>query len=162
MMTEEVKFDEAQQALVDKLVGEARVKARAKAQADAEAKSIKDKEAASQAALVAEKKWQELAEKHEARVKELEPMEAQAKAYGELVAGMLKDKVKALGDAAKKAVGALPEAMTAIEKLAWLNANEELFKTTGDGVGTPKRSAKGAADDKGKADDPICKYPLRL
>lgn len=139
-MSDDVKFDEAQQVLVDKLVGEARTKARDKAQVDAEAKTTKDREAAEQAALVAEKKWQELASKHEARVKELEPFEASAKKYDKLVEGMLKDRLKALGEAAEKAVKALPDSMTAADKLTWLNENPELFQAAGDGVGTPGRT----------------------
>ncbi len=137
-MADEVKFDEAQQALVDKLVGEARVKARDKAQAEFADKTTKEQEDAEQAALVASKEWQKLAEKHGARVKELEPFETKAQEFDKLVAGMLKDKVKALGDAAQKAVKALPEAMTAADKLNWLSQNEELFQA-GDGVGTPGR-----------------------
>lgn len=150
-MADEVTFDEAQQKLVDKLVGEARVKASAIAVAQAEAAQAKLKEDSEKAALVANQKWQELAAKHEARVKELEPLEAQAKAYGELIAGMLKDRIKALGDAAKKAVGALPEGMASLEKLNWLTKNEALFQATGDGVGTPgskksPKNKKSAAD----------------
>lgn len=132
-----VTFDEAQQKLVDKLVGEARVKAKAIATAEHEAAQTKAKEESDQAALVAEKKWQELAEKHEARVKELEPFEAQGKAYSELIAGMLKDRVKELGDAAKKFMATLSKDMPPAEKLALLNANQALFGSKTAGVGTP-------------------------
>ncbi len=138
-MADKIEFSDEQQAFVDDLVGKARTKARDKAQADATAQTTKDREAAEQAALVAEKKWQELAGKHEARVKELEPFEASAKEYERLVEGMLEDKIKALGEAAEKAVKALPGSTTATDKLAWLSANEELFQGAGDGVGTPGR-----------------------
>lgn len=155
-MADEVKKVDGyvEQALVDKLVGEARVKAREKAEAEFAAKATKEKEAAVEAALVAEKKWQELAGKHEARVKELEPYEAKAKAFDEWAEGTLKDKVKTLGEAAQKAVKALPESMSAIDKLNWLNQNEELFQEAGDGVGTPKRpklkpGGKLSAEDAG-------------
>lgn len=159
-MAEEVKFDEQQQALVDKLVGEARVKARDKAQAELTAQAAKEQDAAIQAALIAEKKWQELAQKHEARVKELEPYEAKAKSFDELVDSMLKDKVKTLGEAAQKAVKALPESMAAIDKLNWLNQNEELFQVAGDGVGTPRRPQPKSV--KGKPAGPISRYPIKL
>ena len=89
-----VEFTDLQQALVDKKIGEARIKAREKAETDFAAKATKEQEAAVEAALVAEKKWQELAEKHEARVKELEPLEAKAVAFDGMVEGMLKDKIK--------------------------------------------------------------------
>jgi len=140
----EIEFTEEQQALVDKLIGDARVKAREKAQADQSTTLAKEKDTAEKAALAASQKWQELAEMHQARVAELEPFEAQAKAYGELIAGMLKDRLKELGSEATKAVGSLPDAMTMIEKLAWLNQNAGLFQAAGDGVGTPgaRRPAK--------------------
>lgn len=136
---EKITFSEEQQALVDKLVGDARTKARTKAEADEAAKTAKDKTAADQAAMAASKEWQKLAQMHETRVKELEPLMAQAEAYGKLISGMLRDRVKALGDEAKKAIDALPEGMSAPQKLEWLNKNEGLFQAASDGVGTPKR-----------------------
>jgi len=139
-MADKIEFSEEQQLLVDKLVGEARTKARDKAQADATAQTTKDREAAEQAALVAEKKWQQLAEKHEARVKELEPFEASAKEYDKLIEKMLEGRTKTLGKAAEKAVEALPDSMKASEKLAWLDKNAELFQVAGGGVGTPGRT----------------------
>lgn len=148
----EITFTEEQQKLIDKLVGDARVKARAKAKTDHAAQAAKDKETADQAALVAQKEWQKLAETHEARVKELEPFEARAKEYEEMTKDMLKKRVKALGDSAKTAVSGLPKGMTASEKLAWLNKNESLFEKPGDGVGTPaakKKTQKKAAADVG-------------
>lgn len=159
-MSEVTPFDEMQQALVDKLVGDARVKARERAKAEHGVQFAKAKEEAEQTKLAAEAKWKELAELHQARVKELEPFEAQAIAYGELVAGMLKDRIKELGDAAKKAVGALPEAMTAIEKLSWLNANEGLFQATGGGVGTP--GLKKKPTPKLGKEVKISRFPIRL
>ena len=134
---------------VNKLVGDARVKARAKAESDASDKAAKDRETAEQAALVAKQEWQTLADQRKERISELEPLEAQVKAYEDLVAGMLKDQVKEHGEAAQKAVGALPESMTAIEKLAWLNKNIDLFKaTTGGGVGTPSIPTRSRTSEK--------------
>ena len=130
------KLTEEQQAFVDELVGKARTKERE----HFESQAVKDKEEAAQATLEAEKKWKELAEMHQARVKELEPFETRAKKYDELVLDMLKKKIEAFGEAAKKAMNALPKSMPTVDKLAWLDKNEELFQVAGDGVGTPGRS----------------------
>lgn len=160
-MGNEVRFDEAQQVLVDKLVGDARVKARERAQTELAAQAAKDKEAAAQTALAAEAKWQELAEQHAARVKELEPLVGKAAEFDKLIDGMLKDKLKAMGDAAKKAVGALPEQMSKLDQLNWLNANAGLFTADpGDGVGTPRHPKKQPVGDK-KAEKPS-KHAIRL
>ena len=145
-----IEFDEAQQKVVDGLVGNARIKAREQAKVEFEEAQNKAKGEAEKAALVADAKWQELAQKAETRATELESYEAEAKAYRELVTGMLKDRVKELGDAAKKAMDGLPSTLTDLDKLAWLNTNAKLFEAVGDGVGTPGRpkpkSDKKAAD----------------
>jgi len=136
-----MEFTSEQQTIVNKLVGDARTKAREKADAEYAAEAAKKKEAADAAAMVAKQEWEKLAQKHEARVKELEPLAEQVKAYEALVGEMLTSRVKALGDSAKKALAGLPAGMTSIERLAWLNSNEELFQAAGsDGVGTPGRS----------------------
>lgn len=106
---------------------------------------------AEQETLAAEKKWQELAGVHEARVKTLEPLEAQVKVYQEMVGGMLKDRVKALGDAAKTAVAGLPKSMSALEKLNWLSKNEGLFEAGTSRIGTPAKR-KAQRKDKSPAD----------
>jgi len=141
---QKVEFTAQQQAVIDKLIGDARVKAREKAGEEAAASLQKTAADAELASMAAEKKWQELAAKHEARVKELEPLEVQAKAYTELISGMLKDKIKSLGEAAKTAVAALPSGLSDADKLAWVSKNEGLF-TTSSGVGTPKRAKQAAA-----------------
>ena len=95
----------------------------------------------------------------EVRVAELEPLEVQARAYTELISGMLKDKVKGLGDAAKGAVEALPTTMSDAEKLEWLNKNAALFQgANGTGVGTPKR--KGKSVERGT--QPLARVPIKL
>lgn len=157
---DKIEFSDEQQALVDKLIGDARVKARDKAVTDAKASQDKLAGKAETAALAAEAKWQELAGKHEARVKELEPFEGQAADYRKLITGMLDKQVKAMGEAAKKAVKALPESMTALQKLDWLNTNEELFAATGDGVGTPKRPKNKTKGDTGVPLNKRMKTPL--
>jgi len=56
---------------------------------------------------------------------------------------MLKDRTKALGEAAKTAVKALPEGLSDLDKLNWLNANQALFAIEGTSrVGTPARKKK--------------------
>ncbi len=137
-MTEKVAFTPEQQILVDELVGTARVKARDVAKTQFETEQVKMKEDSEKAAMAANQEWQELAKKHGARVTELEPLQAQVETYKKLVGKMLRDRVKELGDAAKQAVDGLPDGMTALDKLAWLTKNEGLFKSTGDGVGTPQ------------------------
>jgi hypothetical protein len=146
---------------LNKFIGEARIKAREQARAEFEAQAAKDKEATERQALEAKQQWQELAGRHEGRVKELEPLEAEVEAYRGLVATMLADRVKALGEGAKKAVEALPGTLSDLEKLAWLNSNEELFQVAqpGDGVGTPHRK-KGKQDDGPKG--PTSRFPIRL
>jgi len=135
----DVEFSAEQQALVDKLVGEARTKARDKANSDAAVATTQAAETTELASLAAEQKWQALAEKHEARVHELEAVEGQAQAYTDLISEMLKDKVKSLGETAKAAVDALPGSLSDTDKLAWVSKNEALFSPAGDGVGTPGR-----------------------
>jgi hypothetical protein len=161
-MSEESKvtFTPEQQALVDKKIGLARIKARETARIDFETKAAKDKEAADQAALVAQQEWQTLAETRGARVTELEPLEKRIEDYEKMVKGLLKDAIEGLGDTAKSAVDALPESMTAIEKLNWLGKNQELFQASGGPVGTPKRP-KTSKKPNTKPEE-ICKYPLRL
>lgn len=155
-----MEFTDEQQTEVNRLVGEARVKAREKATTEAEAKTAKEQEEAKQAAMAAQAQWQELAETRDARIKELEAYEPRVKAYEEKLDGMLKDTIESLGDAAKNAVEGLPESMTAIEKLNWLNKNEGLFKADGDGVGTPGRP-KTKKKGKIKASE-ISRFPIKL
>lgn len=148
--TTKVEFTEEQQAYVNKLVGDTRVKARGKAEQDLADKTAKEKADAEVVALAAEKKWQVLAGRYEVRAKELEGFELQAKAYGELITGMLKDRIKTLGDGAKKAIAALPDSLDDLEKLNWLNQNEALFGDVTAGVGTP--GAKRQKQIKNKPD----------
>lgn len=123
---------------VNDIVGKRLLREREKAEAEFQAKANSSAAEAEATRLKAEKQWETLAANAEARVRTLEPLEAQVKAYAELISGMLKDRVKALGDTAKKAVAGLPESMSALEKLDWLSKNEALFQDTGTfTVGTP-------------------------
>lgn len=157
----DVTFTPEQQAQVDKLVGDARVKARQLAQADHEAQAVKDKATTDAAALVAQNKWQELAEQGQARIKELEPLEARVKEFEVAAEETLKSTIKELGEAAKMAVDTLPESMTATEKLAWLRKNQKAYHAKGDGVGTSKPAPKKTSTKKVEPGS-ISKYPIRL
>lgn len=139
----DITFTEDQQKFVDKRIGQARISAREKAEAKAQLSQDQAAEQAEQTRLEGEKEWQKLAKHHEARADELEPLEAQLKAALEVVEGILKDRIKALGDDAKKAVAGLPGTLSASDKLIWLNTNEGLFTTDDKKVlGTPAKKVK--------------------
>lgn len=148
---DKIVFTDDQQEHVSKLLGRTRIEAREKATKDAKAAQAKATEEAERVRMAAEEEWKKLAAHHEARVAELEPYEVEAKAYRGIVAGMLKNRVKALGDAAKKAVGALPESLSDLEKLNWLNENQALFEAGGTSrVGTPAKGKKRQPIDKSR------------
>lgn len=140
-------FTDEQQQKVNELVGEARTKERGKAQADFDALTAKAKEDAEQASMVEKEEWQKLATQHENRVKVLEPLEAKVAAYDKMFTDMLTKRVKSLGDAAKKAVNTLPESMSDLEKLEWLQKNEATYQEKRGPVGTPNRDHKPAPAD---------------
>ena len=118
---------EDQQAHVDKLIGDARTKARDKATKSADEKQAKEQ--ATSAAVAAQAR------------KDLEALnEAKTAVLEEMAQGMLDDAIGQMGVKAKTAVEGLPSSMVAIEKLKWLRANEKLFRDQGDQVGTPKGS----------------------
>lgn len=160
-MSDEVTFTAEQQVLVDKLVGEARVKARDQASQAAQGAADAAKKKAEQEALKAKAEWQKLAETHESRVKELEPLVQQVEAYQAIIENLLDDRVKALGDGAASAVKALPESMTALDKLNWLSKNVELFQPAGDGGGTPRRPKQKTATEPGSG-TLSSRFPIRL
>lgn len=144
-----MEFTVEQQAELDRLIGEARVKARDLAKAEFTTAQTKAQADADRAALEAKNEWQTIAAEQKSRITSLEAAEAKVKTYETLVDGMLADRIKALGDAAKTAVSALPESLTPIEKLTWLNKNVGLFSaTSSDGVGTPERRITQKASDK--------------
>lgn len=147
------------QKFFDKQIGKARVKARELAKVEFE-QAAKDATAdAEREQLAAAAEWKKLSEMHEGRVTELEPFEAEAKAYRELVKGMLKDKVKALGEVAKKFVAKLPDSLSDLEKLDLLKAVEDQFETDTPRVGTPARKKKQTA---GKSERPEGHRKLHL
>lgn len=143
-----ITFSDEQQVIFSREIGEMRKANRRLVQEEFEAKAAKATSDAAAAELRVKEKWQGLAEMHEKRVLELEPFEAEAKAARELFSDMLKARIKTLGDKAKKALGRLPgaESLSDLDKLDWLNQNEELFtgepgsKTTG--LGTPRKTGR--------------------
>jgi hypothetical protein len=144
---------------VNQLVGNARVKARTQAQAEFDEAKAKATADAQRKALKEKEQWEQLATTTESRVRELEPLEAKVKAYDELIAGILKDRVAALGERAKTAVDALPDGMDDLAKLEWLNKNVTLFQG-GDDVGTPRHQRNQVLQPGQKG--PACKYPVKL
>ena len=153
-----MEFTVEQQAEIDRIVGEAQVKARNQAKNEYETAQAKAQEVTEQANLAAQNKWQQIAEGLKARVATLEPLEQQIAVYQESFEGMLKDKIKVLGDGAKQVLDTLPASMTAVEKLAWLSTNEGLF-APGNSVGTPNRSAQ---KQKSTVHPTVNKFPIKL
>lgn len=151
---EGMQFTAEQQAFIDKRIGQARIKSREKATSDATTAQSAAAQEAEQLKLETDKNWEKLVAMQKARVTELEPFETQVKAYEVLIETMLEDRIKILGDAAKKAVEALPETLTAIDKLNWLNTNQGLFTAEGpvSPVGTPAKKVKKQAAGKTRAD----------
>jgi hypothetical protein len=106
-------------------------------------KEVRDAEKAAQAAadatLVEQKKWQELADSRQARIAELEPLEASIQSYRDTITELLDSRVTELGEKAKTAIDGLPEEMDALAKLRWLNDNAALFEQR---AGTPAIDAR--------------------
>jgi len=138
--SDKIEFTEEQQVWVNKLVGDARTKARSQAEKALADETAKAQAKAADAKLAADQEYKKLSISQTSRIAELELFETQAKAYGELIAGMLKARVKALGEDAKKAIAALPESLSDLDKLNWLTTNESLFQGQGGQVGTPGRT----------------------
>lgn len=143
---DEEEFTPEQQKLVNKIMGKIRIEAREKGKADAKAEQEAADQEAERESMAAAAEWEKLSKMHSDRVTELEPFEAEAKAYRELIKGMLADRIKALGDKAKVIVKAMPESLSDLEKLNWLNkvVGEGAFELETDTprVGTPVRGKK--------------------
>lgn len=148
-----LQFSPEQQAYLDSLIGKARSEGRKSAQKELEEKQKQAQAEAEAQRLKDQQEWQKLAETHEARAKGLEPqitaLSERVTAYETLVTEILDSRIKALGDAAKTAVAALPGEPDALAKLKWLTANEGLFKSNPLGPGNktepkqPTRPANG-------------------
>lgn len=105
-------------------------------------KALRDAEKAAQVAeeaqLADRQEWQELANKRQARIAELEPLESSVQSYRDTMTEMLDARVAELGERAKTAIDGLPEGMDALAKLRWLNSNATLFAQR---AGTPSIDA---------------------
>lgn len=124
-----VEFTTEQQTHIDKIISDRLKRAHTSWEVAATAAQTKAESAAEQKKLTEQAEWQKLAEKHQARVTELEPLEAETKAYAGVIEEMLKAKLKSLGDKAQTAINGLPGELGALAKLQWLTANEALFAT---------------------------------
>lgn len=156
-----VTFTPEQQAHIDRLIGDARVKAKTRAKADIDKAAAKAAETAETARLAEQEQFKELSEKHAARIAELEPLEAQVATYRETIGGLLTVKLEALGEQATAAVKGLPGELDALAKLTWLNANEGLFAT----APPPKIGATATGTDNGDTtftDDEVKQYAAEL
>lgn len=133
---------------VNSFIGQRLDRAKKEWQAEQDTQREKENDAATQERLKEQEKWRELAEGHEAKVKDLEPeleaINATLAQYQETLASILKTRLDALGEKATTAVDNLPGEPDSLEKLQWLEANEDLFKADATpGHGTPPK--KGAA-----------------
>lgn len=150
----ELTFTPEQQAFIDKRIGQARVKAREIAEAKLKTETEAAKTAAQRQELEQSEEWKKLAQHHETRVSELEPLTAEVERYRAFAGELLKTRIKDLGDVAKKAIAGLPGELDDLAKLAWLEANISLFKTEDDqkkgSVGTPRTREKKAPSAKPK------------
>lgn len=133
-----VTFSAEQQAHIDALLGRTRKEARERAKTDQAKAQAKAKADADRVRLEEQQEWKTLAEQHQSRIAELEPLEARVTAYQETITAMLADRIEALGDKAETAIDGLPGDMDALAKLKWLNANEALFAQR---AGTPQIDA---------------------
>lgn len=162
---DKVVFTPEQQVVFDKAAGAIRIKAREQAKTEFEAAQAdarkKADEAANLKSLEDEKKFQEIIDLDKVKIAEIEPALEKAKATLEatskVVQEVLDKMVDTLGEAAKTAIDNLPGKPDLLEKLAWLTANEELFKTTKPAPpGTPPRKGvpSQALKDKQVAETP--------
>lgn len=90
----------------------------------AAAASQKATEAADAQRLVEQQKWQELAQKHEAKLKELEPVQAKAQAYEAALKKLLDEQRKGVPGY----VLPLLDKMDAAEQLEWIATNAGQFQ----------------------------------
>jgi DNA repair exonuclease SbcCD ATPase subunit len=144
-MGDEVEFSEEQQALVDKLVGQARMKARDQAKEEFEAEMERLKNQKLQQDLEESQEWERLAKERQSEIEKLSSAAERVEAYEDVIGALLKDKLTALGDKAKRLVDALPGGLTDYDKLKWLTDNAELFEEAGV-PGTPMKGARKSGD----------------
>jgi len=157
----EVTFSTEQQKHINELLGKTREEARDRAKAEIareQEKAAKDAEAAR---LVEEQQYKALAGQYQARIGELEPLEGRMQAYVEAVDTLLAAKLKELGQPAQTAVDNLPGDPDALQKLAWLNANDALFmKTSPPDIGANRRGRGGK--DTQVTDDEVKEFAVSM
>lgn len=112
-----MEYSEEQQEHLNKLVAEAR------------------REGREQGIKKAENQLKELKEQLEAAESRKKALKESQEAKEDILNSILESRAAELGKAAKTAVEALPEKLTVMEKLEWLNENSEFFKKI---PGTPK------------------------
>ena len=157
----EVTFNEIQQQHIDKLIGERLTRAKGKWEMDLDAAKTKATKDAETARLAEQEQYKELAGKYQARIGELEPLEGRMQAYVEAVDTLLAAKLKELGQSAQTAVDNLPGDPDALQKLAWLNANNALFaKTSPPDIGADRRGRGGK--DTQVTDDEVKEFAVSM
>ena len=113
------------QADVEKMIGERLTRERDKAAKAAQAAQAE----AERKALAENQQWKELAEKTTAELETAKAAAARVERVDALIQSMYETRTKTLPAALRKAVESLP-VTDPLDRLAWLDANEALFKQT--------------------------------
>ena len=157
----EATFNDAQQRYIDKLLGKVRIEAHDRVKAEIEREQQKATKDAETARLAEQQEYKKLADQYQARIGELEPLEGRMQAYVEAVDTLLAAKLKELGQPAQTAVDNLPGDPDALQKLAWLNANNALFaKTSLPDIGADRRGRGGK--DTQVTDDEVKEFAVSM
>jgi hypothetical protein len=152
-------FTPEQQTLIDSLIGDRLKRARSKWDEERAAAQKKADAQAEAERLQAQQEWQTLAEKHQARVTELEPLVGQVEQYASVIAELLDTQVKALGPEAQTAIDALPGQPSPLDKLQWLTANEGLFKRTT--LPPTDGQTRGTTEEPQVSDEDVAEFAAR-
>ena len=146
---------------VNRVIGERLMRAKNKWETDLEAAKTKATKDAETARLAEQQEYKKLADQYQARIGELEPLEGRMQAYVEAVDTLLAAKLKELGQPAQTAVDNLPGDPDALQKLAWLNANNALFaKTSLPDIGADRRGRGGK--DTQVTDDEVKEFAVSM
>lgn len=113
------------QADLDKMIGDRLAREREKAAKEAQ----KAQAEAERKALAENQEWKTLAERTAAELETARVAAARVERADELVKSMYENRLKTLPAPLRKAVESLP-AQDPLDRLAWLDANEGLFKQT--------------------------------
>jgi len=157
----EAMFNQKQQKHIDELWKERLERARGVWDKEVATAKTKAEQDAETARLAEQEQYKELAGKYQARIGELEPLEGRMQAYVEAVDTLLAAKLKELGQPAQTAVDNLPGDPDALQKLAWLNANNALFaKTSPPDIGADRRGRGGK--DTQVTDDEVKEFAVSM